>query len=226
MFGNGIVNAAEMGEAHASHAGKRERQKIIHRQAILEAGVRVLGAELRACVAVDKIAAQAGLAKGTIYNYFGDKAGLVEAVTQSVEARAANRIAQAMRSLPGAGARLAAALCAMLETAMLYPEEAIILERRISTAPSDGGQIAEIIYAELRPGGFDHIASDSDQRAGVTMVLSATCAGMRHFASAHWGVEEAHALIAQCLAALGVGRGEAVREAKAALSRFRLASSI
>lgn len=222
MFGNDIVDFVAVGGDPNPHTGKRGLQKIAHREALLEAGVRVLGAETCACVAVDKIAAQAGLAKGTVYNYFGDKARFVEAVTQSVEARAADRIAQAMGSLPTGRARVAAAMCAMLETAILHPEEAVILERRIGAAPGDGAQIGEILFAELRRGGFDRAGSEGAQRAAVTLVLSATCAGMRQFASGHWGTRETHALIAQCLAALGVGRVEAAREASVALSRSKL----
>lgn len=222
MFGNDIVDVVAVGGDPHPYTGKRGLQKIAHREALLEAGVRVLGAKTCACVAVDKIAAHAGLAKGTVYNYFSDKAGFVEAVTQSVEARVADRIARAMGSLPTAHARVAAAMCAMLEMAISHPEEAVILERRISAAPCDGAQIGEILFAELKRDGFDRSASEGAQRAAVTLVLSATCAGMRQFASGHWGAEETHALIAQCLAALGVGRVEAAGEASVALSRSEL----
>ncbi len=65
--------------------GTRARQKIARRAAILAAAECALGSD--GDVAVEEIASAAGLAKGTVYNYFPDKAALVEAVTQSVERR-------------------------------------------------------------------------------------------------------------------------------------------
>lgn len=204
------------------HVGKREQKKIVHRQAILEAGERVLGADLRECVAVDKIAAQAGLAKGTVYNYFGDKAALVEAVTQRVEARVVGRIDEAMRNLPTAGARVAAALCAMFETAAQYPEEAVVLERRIGAVGSHDSLIGDLILMELRNREFDRIAETGARRAALTLLLSATCSGMRKVMCAHkrWGAAEIEALIARCLVALGIDEKRAAVEARTALSRL------
>lgn len=115
---------------------KRELRKAVHRQAILEAGEHALGADLRECVAVDKIAVRAGLAKGTVYNYFVDKTALVEVVTQRVEARVVERIGRAKSGRLSAGARLAAAICCMFETAAQFPQEAVILERRSGGAGS------------------------------------------------------------------------------------------
>lgn len=61
--------------------GKRARQKATHHEAILDAAERILGHRHPAEVAVDEIAAEAGVAKGTVYNYFADKVSLVEANT-------------------------------------------------------------------------------------------------------------------------------------------------
>jgi AcrR family transcriptional regulator len=204
-----------------SHVGKREQQKVVHRQAILEAAERVLGADLRECVAVDRIAARAGLAKGTVYNYFCDKAALVEAVTQSVEARAAERIDQAVGNLSTAGARVAAAIGAMFETAARYPEQAVILERRIGAAGGQESLIGRVLLKELHQGEVDCIAESSAQRAALTLILSAICSGMREVTCPHarWGADETQALIARCLVALGIGEERAALEAHTALSR-------
>ena len=48
-----IVSVPQSCDAPASHGGKREQQKLVHREAILEAGEHVLGTDLRRCVAVD-----------------------------------------------------------------------------------------------------------------------------------------------------------------------------
>jgi len=204
-----------------SHVGKREHQKVVHRQAILDAAERVLGGDLRECVAVDRIAARAGLAKGTVYNYFCDKAALVEAVTQSVEARAAERIKRAMGNLSTAGARVATAICVMFETAARHPEQAVILERRLGAVGGHESLIGGVLLKELRRDEFDCIAESSAQRAALTLILSAICSGMREVTCAHtrWGADETQALIARCLVALGIGEERAALEARTALSR-------
>lgn len=194
--------------------GKRELQKAVHRQAILEAGEHVLGADLRECVAVDKIAARAGLAKGTVYNYFVDKTALVEAVTQRVEARVVERIGRAMSGRPSAGARLVAAICCMFETAAQFPQEAVILERRSGGgAGSRHSLIGALILAELKSEEFDHLAEAGARRAAMILILSAIFSGMREVACGRirWGEAEILALIRRCLAALGMGKDEASR---------------
>jgi len=194
--------------------GKRELQKAVHRQAILEAGERVLGADLRECVAVDKIAARAGLAKGTVYNYFVDKTALVEAVTQRVEARVVERIGRAMSGRPSAGARLVAAICCMFETAAQFPQEAVILERRSGGgAGSRHSLIGALILAELKSEEFDHLAEAGARRAAMILILSAIFSGMREVACGRirWGEAEILALIRRCLAALEMGKDEASR---------------
>lgn len=218
-----LASAPQNCDAPASHGGKREQQKLVHREAILEAGEHVLGADLRRCVAVDKIAAQAGLAKGTVYNYFGDKAALVEAVTQRVEARVLERIERAMWNLPTARARVAAVIYTMFETATQFPEESVILERRIGAAGSHESLIGALILAELRNKEFDRLAEAGARRAALTLILSAICSGMREVVCGRscWGEAETLALVARCLAALGVDEEQASLEARVASSRLK-----
>jgi AcrR family transcriptional regulator len=206
----------------ASRGGKRERQKLIHREAILEAGERVLGADLRECVAVDKIAAEAGLAKGTVYNYFGHKAVLVEAVTQRVESRVVERLDRAIWDLSTAGARVATAICAMFETAARYPEEAVILVRRIGAAGSYDSLIGRFLLTELKNRAFHPISGPGARRAALILILSAICSGMREVLCSQTRCEaiEIQGLIARCLVALGIGEEDAMFEARGAWSRL------
>jgi len=215
-----IASSPQSYDLPGSHGGKRDQQKRLHREAILAAGEHVLGTDLRRRVAVDRIAAEAGLAKGTVYNYFADKAALVEAVTQRVEARVLERIERAMWNLPGAAARVAAAMYVMFETAMLFPEEAVILERRLSAAGSHASSIGVIILAELRDKEFDCLAEPGARRAALTLILSAICSGMREAVCdrSRWGEAETQALIRRCLAALGTGVEQASLETRIALS--------
>lgn len=215
-----IVSVPRSHDGPNSLLGKREQKKRVHRQAILEAGEHVLGADLRRCVAVDRIAARAGLAKGTVYNYFGDKAELVEAVTRRVEARVVERIDQAMWSLPTAGARVAAAICAVFETAAQFPEEAVILERRIGAVGGHESLIGGVFLMEIANREFDRMGEAGARRAALALILGAISFGLREAACSRtrWGAAETEALIARCLVALGVGEERSAREARIAFS--------
>lgn len=60
----------------------RDRLKEQTQAAILEAAEHVLAEEGLAQARIDAIAAQAGVSVGTLYNYFGDRDGIVRAVIQ------------------------------------------------------------------------------------------------------------------------------------------------
>jgi AcrR family transcriptional regulator len=59
-------------------AGGRKRQTGARRQAILEAALSIFAARGYAAARLDDVAAQAGVAKGTLYLYFRDKQALFE----------------------------------------------------------------------------------------------------------------------------------------------------
>ena len=61
-----------------NRAGGRKRQAGARRQAILEAALSVFAARGYAAARLDDVAAQAGVAKGTLYLYFKDKQALFE----------------------------------------------------------------------------------------------------------------------------------------------------
>ena len=56
----------------------RERLREQTQQAILDAASRILADEGVALARIDAIAAEAGVSGGTLYNYYGDREGLVK----------------------------------------------------------------------------------------------------------------------------------------------------
>lgn len=214
-FQNFITRAKRSGPEVEIGVSVRERQKRVHRQAILEAGERVLGAELPLSVAVDKIAAQAGLAKGTVYNYFAGKAALFEAITQNVETRTIERIERAMPDCLGGGARMAAAMGALFDTAARLPEQAVILERRLGATASRETLIGAVLLEELQRADCVGAERPAELRAALMLLLSAICCGMREIRSGgkDWSAAETQSLIRRCLVALGIGEERATLEA-------------
>lgn len=206
-----------------SYVGKRERLKAEHRQAILDAAVHVLGSGICDSVAVDRIAAYAGLAKGTVYNYFEDKAALVEAVTQSVETNAIERIEKVTRGLRTAQSRLAAALATLLETAVLHPGHALILERWLRSDRGQDSRLAGVLGEELKRGKFARLNETAALSAALILLLSVICAAMRAFVVKRGRADEAEALISHCLVVLGVENEQSASEANAAVLRLQSA---
>ena len=85
-------------EPHLPH---RVRQKIATTNAVLDAAERVIAARGVAGTAMQDVAETAGVAVGTLYNYFGDRVGLLRAlVTRHREALA---VAVASAMSPEAG---------------------------------------------------------------------------------------------------------------------------
>jgi TetR/AcrR family transcriptional regulator, mexJK operon transcriptional repressor len=88
----------------------RPRGRIDKRQAILEAASAVFSREGYGQAGVDVIAAEAGVAKPTVYNHFGDKANLFrEAVAADADRALAKHLA-ALEPLQDSGADLRARL--------------------------------------------------------------------------------------------------------------------
>ena len=76
-------------------AGRRERTKAANRAAILEAALAVFGELGYDAAGVRDIVRRTGLASGTFYNYFPDKATVLRAVVETAAAEARRRVRRA-----------------------------------------------------------------------------------------------------------------------------------
>jgi AcrR family transcriptional regulator len=199
--------------SRCAHVGTRARQKIARREAILAAAEKALGADGEA--SVDSIAIDAQVAKGTVYNYFPDRQSLVEAVTQTVDARLMGEI---NANLPSAAspARLAFVLCALLKLAIDDPGAAAIIGRRMGEGARQGEAVVRAIWIELRTIAYSG-AMNGEEAAAVSLVLSAMRAAMQEIADVPVARRRAraYATVVLCLRAVGAAGDatEAVVEA-------------
>src|SRR5215467_6074875 len=95
--------AQRLSQAVGKTAGGRKQQAQARRQAILEAALSVFAARSYEAARLDDVAAQAGVAKGTLYLYFKDKQDLFEelvrgAVTPIMDRVSAAALAPNMRA--------------------------------------------------------------------------------------------------------------------------------
>jgi len=206
--------------------GKRARQKATHHEAILEAAERIFGLRHPAEVAVDEIAAEAGVAKGTVYNYFADKVSLIEAISRRVQIDVADRVASAMGTQSSSPARIAMGLSAFLQLAVDDPWRAMTLSRLNLDAPDLRSPLSQVFIAELKRGTESGALIAPSLDAALTLVLAiAHGASLRIIETREPGAARDHgaALIAFGLCALGVGAVASDLHVRSAFGRLGLA---
>ena len=95
----------------------RERLREVVHDAILQAAEEEFSAEGLHTARMERIAARAGVAVGTLYNHFKDKEALLKALLTSRREELVQRLDAALKSAQGSGfrARLEAFLRALLE---------------------------------------------------------------------------------------------------------------
>jgi AcrR family transcriptional regulator len=115
---NATREIAEAGSSGPPRKGADER-----RAEFIEIAIRLFSARPYAKVSIDEIAAEAGLAKGLLYYYFGDKQGLYVAGLEQIAREMHEQIAAAAAGSSAAPVeRLMAALDAHLAFIEQYPE--------------------------------------------------------------------------------------------------------
>ena len=113
--------------------GRRERTKAANRAAIIAAGLECFAARGYDAVGVRDIVRGTGLASGTFYNYFPDKAAVFRAIVEEFGAEARRRVRHARRSASGAEAFLQSGFRAFFEFIASEPATFGFLARNFDT---------------------------------------------------------------------------------------------
>lgn len=108
------------------------------RRALLQAGEILLADRPVDAIAVDEIVRQAGVAKGSFFNHFRDKAELAGAVASEVRLRMEQRVGVVNAGVTDPEARLVRGVCAFVAYARTHPDEArAMLRSQDRPAPPD-----------------------------------------------------------------------------------------
>src|SRR6478752_1419138 len=126
------VSAAVDGRASRWQSHREERRRELIKSA--RKAVHALGSE----ASMEDIAAAAGTSKSVFYRYFGDKAGLQQAVGEVVLGQMQQRIKEAAQSAQTPREGLFAMVSAYLQMAETSPNVYTFVTRH-SAAESDGG---------------------------------------------------------------------------------------
>jgi len=114
------------------------RSPELGRNALLDAGQRLLGTADLARVSVNSIVAEAGMAKGSFYQHWPSRAEYVRALHARFHDQLEESIAAAMADLPPGGDRLQAGMNAYLDGCLAEPAtKALLVQSRTEAGLSD-----------------------------------------------------------------------------------------
>lgn len=119
------------------------------RQALLAAGFDLLAQRPIDAIPIDDVVAKAGVAKGSFFNHFADKADFATAVAAEVRAEMERRVGEANGDVRDPLARLVGGMRVAIEFALTDRKQAIVMLRGLewSTArshPLNSGILADI----------------------------------------------------------------------------------
>jgi AcrR family transcriptional regulator len=119
----------------ASRSSQTERSGARTREALLEAGVTVAGNEGLAGLSVNRVVAEAGVAKGTFYVHFADRESFVDALHKRFHGRVLAAVTKATEGVPPGAEQLWRASEAYLDVSLRERAiKALTLEARTQGA--------------------------------------------------------------------------------------------
>ena len=148
------------------------------REALLDAGVALAEQHGLAGVSVNMVVAQAGVAKGTFYVHFKDRAAFVDAMHARFHARVQAAVDQAVAGLPPGAGRLFRAAETYLDVSLANRGvKALSLEARSDPTVKDSmadrrDRLAAAGVPDLRAMGWDDAEAAAQLLAAMTREIS------------------------------------------------------
>jgi AcrR family transcriptional regulator len=184
---------------------KRERT----RRTLLQAAVGVIAARGVEAASVQEIAAAAGVANGTFYLHFRDKAAVVEGVASWLAASLCERIAASQAEIKDGAERMAIGNRRYVLLAMENPGWARLLLDIAPAAPERLAEISRYPLADLDLGRRQGRFQVRDRQAGLDLVMGTVAQAMRTVALARAPPSYPSLIAALVLRGLGMAAAEA-----------------
>jgi AcrR family transcriptional regulator len=179
------------------------------RALLLDAAVRVFARKGAGAAAIHEIAAEAGVANGTFYNYFRTRDELLEAASVRLAERFDAAIWASLAPIDDPAARIAIGCRRFVLHAMEEPTWAAALLRVWATSPVLKMRTAAGLLADLRAGRRGGRVRYASEPAVVDVVQGAVLSGMRTVLEGRGGAKHASEIAALILRGLGVEAAEA-----------------
>ncbi|WP_374573779.1 TetR/AcrR family transcriptional regulator [Phenylobacterium sp.] len=193
-------------EARAANAELRRRQT---RAKLLDAALEVIAEKGPEAASIEDYAAAAGVARGTVYNYFPTAADLLDGVRRLILRRATQSVQTALDGVDDPAGRLAGLCLSLIIYAGRNPTDAwaaLRLERlRPTRSPDDPDVFDQAITDGLARGRFRRV----DPRSARTLVTGAVRMAIHDVLTLTAPANHAVGVTALILAGLGLAAGEA-----------------
>jgi AcrR family transcriptional regulator len=193
--------------ARGRPTGVRARTRAL----LLDAAVRVFARKGAGAAAIHEIAAEAGVANGTFYNYFRTREELLEATSLRLAERLHEDIAASRTAVDDPAERIAIGCRRFVLQAMSDPVWGAALLRVWHSTPAPSAEGAAPVLADLRAGRRAGRLRYASETAAIDLIQGTVLAGMRSVLEGRAGAEHAATVAALVLRGLGVPVSEADR---------------
>lgn len=189
--------------------GRREQSKALHQSAILDAA-EVLVGECPNHITVEAIADRAGLAKGTIYNYFPGKNELLQSVANRARRSVEADINANLVNIDHALVRIATGMSVFMNLAIENPKRAAVLISLINDAQNPNSSINMALRTEVERGISRREINVAPAQLGVLIILIHVRTAMSlSLSNKTSDIELAIALLHHCIGSLAVQKNRA-----------------
>lgn len=189
---------------------KRDRT----RRQLLDAATKVFAARGFEAAAIQEIAAVAGVANGTFYNYFPTKEAILEAAAVQYGVSFCERITASYAHIPDGAERMSIGGRNYVMMAIEQPETARFMISVALASPTWDEQIRPYIQADLMLGIKQKRFSVASKDAAMDMIVGTNFAAIKRILSGEAGRNHVTATAATILRGLGMSPKEADEIAK------------
>ena len=179
------------------------------RDLLLDAAVRVFARKGAGAAAIHEIAAEAGVANGTFYNYFRTREALLEATSLRLARRLHEAIGVSRAAVDDPAERMAIGSRRFVLQAEQDPVWAAALLRVWHTTATPKVTAADPLLADLRGGRRRRRFHFADEKVALDLVQGTVIAGMRSVLDGRPAAAHASAIAAVILRGLGMTPADA-----------------
>jgi len=156
---------------HEEHAPDLSARRAKTRQALLDAGSRLLAEKPIDAIAIDEIVRAAAVAKGSFFNHFEDKDAFGRAVARQLRGEIETAVAETNRGVEDPARRVARSVCLYVRHASLHPQRASVLLRASPGLSQPGAPLNQGVLSDVSKGLLDGRFSLPTAEAGVLFIL-------------------------------------------------------
>lgn len=179
------------------------------RQALIEAALRIYAHKGVGELALNELAAEAGVSNGTVYNYFTSREEVLSAVGISLIEQFSRLIDSTIAGVEPAPQRVSIAMRMLIERAFTDPDWAAAIVRVMHFDEGMRSAAIEFLRADLHTGLRQGSFSFSDEQVALELFVSVTLGGLRSVVEGRAAPDRGSKMAEMTLLALGVSAAEA-----------------